>query len=529
MPGVAPGAAPGFSAGHAPSQPSGFGRTYDERVAPSPGFDAGGFARSVACGLDAGRPHALPGQAVAAPAGGGFADIGHAARGLHAGFGDHTGGIRNGLGHGAVGAQWDARADPPAPPAPPWWQSASVPQPAASGPEPGLYTAGLGGSGGRAEELPRSTWAQGIGHYTGSPAPPSPGGSFGGPHGAHLGASSGLAHDGLAGGLGVGGGRFHGAGDLGGAGSCGFGGGLGGSLGGSFGARGGGPGGGSSSFGGHGGLSSGGLGGLGGGGQGGPSGIGAGGGLGFGSSGARAWGGAEDDRVQAERVPVDIAYLHRSAPGASTPVQQRDASGGHSFPPASSAPRSPRAANAASAADSADPPAVIPLGGPAPRPGDADSADPPAVIPLGGPAPQPGGADEAPGADAAGPSPPARGALSLLEGFKVKLRDIENEIVVTQRSLQVNVVAPGQARDRLAQLEAQVERLQCKGIDSVSTAGLDAETGEAARAMRRNLTREVERLQACLDVGFEEIKASEGFSWTYMYRQFACAFPDRLG
>jgi len=68
-------------------------------------------------------------------------------------------------------------------------------------------------------------------------------------------------------------------------------------------------------------------------------------------------------------------------------------------------------------------------------------------------------------------------------------------------------ISPGQARDYLAQLEAQLEQIQCKGIDAVPTVGISEELATATRVLRRDLTRQVEKLQSRLDATFDSIRS----------------------
>eukprot|EP00440_Ansanella_granifera_P045870 gb/GFBE01049687.1/.p1 GENE.gb/GFBE01049687.1/~~gb/GFBE01049687.1/.p1 ORF type:complete len:163 (+),score=36.78 gb/GFBE01049687.1/:1-489(+) len=105
---------------------------------------------------------------------------------------------------------------------------------------------------------------------------------------------------------------------------------------------------------------------------------------------------------------------------------------------------------------------------------------------------------------AAAPGPPD--TFSQLRDLEAQLRAAEAELFTTERALRAAQVSPGQAKADLAQLEARLEKIQCKGIDSVSTADLPAEDEEAARSFRRRLTREVERLQNFLDATFDYIK-----------------------
>jgi len=98
-------------------------------------------------------------------------------------------------------------------------------------------------------------------------------------------------------------------------------------------------------------------------------------------------------------------------------------------------------------------------------------------------------------------------AMSQLRQIEAQVEVASRELHLTQQALKLAQVTPGQAKTDLAQLEARLERLQCNGIDSVSTAGLSSQDEDAARSLRRQLTKQVEQLQSSLDDTFDRLKA----------------------
>lgn len=100
------------------------------------------------------------------------------------------------------------------------------------------------------------------------------------------------------------------------------------------------------------------------------------------------------------------------------------------------------------------------------------------------------------------------GPMAELSASEARLETLAVSIGASLDAFQAGRSTPGQARDALAQLEAQVDCLQCEGIDSVSIADLPATEQDAARALRRALTRRLEALQARLDASFEWIGKS---------------------
>lgn len=140
-----------------------------------------------------------------------------------------------------------------------------------------------------------------------------------------------------------------------------------------------------------------------------------------------------------------------------------------------------------------------------------EQPDTPPVIVLGnGPA---GYSAVAPGQDTSAPASPKLqestepDAFALLEDLKVEQQALESKVGVILEALEEEAVTPGQARDRLAQIEAKLSKLQCKGIDCVSTEGLAPEMADEVRTLRKQLTGKAENLQSRLDDLFSQIKS----------------------
>jgi len=96
--------------------------------------------------------------------------------------------------------------------------------------------------------------------------------------------------------------------------------------------------------------------------------------------------------------------------------------------------------------------------------------------------------------------------FDLLEDLQNQMQVLESRIPVILEALEDGAVTPGQARDRFAQIEAQLSKLQCNGIDSISTAGLAPDRADEARATRKRLTLKAERLQSHLEEIFARIR-----------------------
>lgn len=93
------------------------------------------------------------------------------------------------------------------------------------------------------------------------------------------------------------------------------------------------------------------------------------------------------------------------------------------------------------------------------------------------------------------------------EDFLAEFGCLEEALVALERGIASGSVVPGQARTDLAQLEAKLDRLQCKGIDSAVGGG------DEARRERRELTRRADLLHARISgifSGLEACKAARG-------------------
>lgn len=98
------------------------------------------------------------------------------------------------------------------------------------------------------------------------------------------------------------------------------------------------------------------------------------------------------------------------------------------------------------------------------------------------------------------------GPLAELQALQVQLAQLEASVSATQEALRDGRMPSGSARDSLAQLEANVDRLQCEGIDSVSTSQLLGAELEAAKTLRRALTKRVEALHERMDTTFDRLR-----------------------
>jgi len=92
----------------------------------------------------------------------------------------------------------------------------------------------------------------------------------------------------------------------------------------------------------------------------------------------------------------------------------------------------------------------------------------------------------------------------LLE-FEQQFAEIERNVQAIEGALGSQDIAPGQARDHLAQLEARLNKLQCDGVDSIDT--FELKTGkDQARALRKVLTRRAELMHNHMEGIFQRIK-----------------------
>lgn len=124
-----------------------------------------------------------------------------------------------------------------------------------------------------------------------------------------------------------------------------------------------------------------------------------------------------------------------------------------------------------------------------------------------------------PGRDAASPAPSSPGLraaaepemddpFARLEDILGKVQALENRIPSVLEAMEWGdpPITPGQARDKFAQLEAELNKVQCNDIDSISLSGLPEELATEARAKRKTLTLKAERVQFSLDTIFALIR-----------------------
>ncbi|CAE7570889.1 unnamed protein product, partial [Symbiodinium sp. CCMP2456] len=137
----------------------------------------------------------------------------------------------------------------------------------------------------------------------------------------------------------------------------------------------------------------------------------------------------------------------------------------------------------------------------------APAAEAPTVIVMGDGCVKDPGLNDAPQAAA---QSPAMAAFERLKGCEAQLQSARAELRSTEDALQTLQVSPGQAWNDLAQLEARLDQLQCKGIDFVSTEGLSTEDEESARTKRRQLTKAVANLQDQVEAVFDRLKSARG-------------------
>jgi len=127
-----------------------------------------------------------------------------------------------------------------------------------------------------------------------------------------------------------------------------------------------------------------------------------------------------------------------------------------------------------------------------PRPDDAPEDDTPWL-------PSPGTAAK-----------PRLDPLERLQELQEQINKLQDGLQKVEAELNMAEITPAQARDVLAQLEARLDQVQCKGIDSVSMEGLVVERQEEARFLRKALTRQAESLQDRFDTAFAAIKRQAG-------------------
>jgi len=102
----------------------------------------------------------------------------------------------------------------------------------------------------------------------------------------------------------------------------------------------------------------------------------------------------------------------------------------------------------------------------------------------------------------------SRDAVEKLSGFGRSLDDIEASLEQLVSSLRTSGVSLRRARDELAQLEANLDRLQCKGVDSVDMSELGSGT-DLAKSIRKELTGRTEKIHDRMDESFKAIKHAQ--------------------
>jgi tetratricopeptide (TPR) repeat protein len=97
----------------------------------------------------------------------------------------------------------------------------------------------------------------------------------------------------------------------------------------------------------------------------------------------------------------------------------------------------------------------------------------------------------------------------VLERLQVKCDEISNLVNAVERKFMSGELQAGRAMDDLAQLEAQLDKLQCKGVDGVDLGGSTTDAAQgAAKAKRKNLTATNELLHQKIDKMFGMMRAA---------------------
>eukprot|EP00401_Gymnodinium_catenatum_P039964 CAMPEP_0117515620 /NCGR_PEP_ID=MMETSP0784-20121206/30674_1 /TAXON_ID=39447 /ORGANISM="" /LENGTH=428 /DNA_ID=CAMNT_0005311443 /DNA_START=1 /DNA_END=1288 /DNA_ORIENTATION=+ len=96
----------------------------------------------------------------------------------------------------------------------------------------------------------------------------------------------------------------------------------------------------------------------------------------------------------------------------------------------------------------------------------------------------------------------------LPDSLCTQMDSLEDAVTDIERALGASKITVASAHGTLAQLEAKLDRLQCKGIDSADPVA----TSEEARLQRRQLTRRAELLQARLSGIFVGLNAARQHS-----------------
>lgn len=110
-------------------------------------------------------------------------------------------------------------------------------------------------------------------------------------------------------------------------------------------------------------------------------------------------------------------------------------------------------------------------------------------------------------------------ACAVLEALQSQLQAVEIRFEAIVEAFDEEATTGGQARDNLAQLEARLAKLQCNGIDAVSTAGLAPDKAEVAKMLRKELTNKAERLQSRMDGMFQRIQSKQSSMTALAVRQ----------
>lgn len=98
--------------------------------------------------------------------------------------------------------------------------------------------------------------------------------------------------------------------------------------------------------------------------------------------------------------------------------------------------------------------------------------------------------------------------MEKLADFRRQFDEIEASMHHIAGSVHLSDTSLGKARDELAQLEATLDKLQCKGVDSIDTFELD--TGkDLAKSMRKELTNRAEKIHDRMDEIFKDIKRAQ--------------------
>jgi len=100
------------------------------------------------------------------------------------------------------------------------------------------------------------------------------------------------------------------------------------------------------------------------------------------------------------------------------------------------------------------------------------------------------------------------GHTSVKSDFLGQIAAVEAAVLQVESALQSSCTSIGQARTELAQLEARLEHLQCKGIDSVPNSVL-ASDEQSAKQMRKEFTRRAELLHQRLGGLFVGLDAAQ--------------------